>query len=124
MNLNLLVDLSYDELPTEAKQYVDRLVFKTSKKPFASKILKGLHDTVIKSDDIDVLLSSAFIDADSDREVGCFWHFKVAIFQFIFSTLTGVAIPKLLKKNYCLFLQSLVIASSYSVRSDDDKSSL
>jgi hypothetical protein len=124
MNLNLLVDLSYDELPTKAKQYVDRLVFKTSKKPFASKILKGLHDTAIKSDDIDVLLSSAFIDADSDREVRCFWRFKVAIFQFIFSILTGVAIPKLLKENYCLFLQSLVIASSYSVRSDDDKSSL
>jgi hypothetical protein len=109
MNLNLLVDLSYDELPTEAKQYIKHLI--KTKKPFVSTVLKNFHDIAIKTDDIDVLLSSAFIDADSDRKVGCFWRFKTAIFRFIFSILTGVAIPNLLKKNYCLFLQSLVIAS-------------
>jgi hypothetical protein len=122
MNLNLLVDLSYDELPTEARRYIKHLI--KTKKPFVSTILKDFHDIAIKTDDIDVLLSGAFIDADSDRKVGCFWRFKIAIFQFIFSILTGVAIPRLLKENYCLFLQSLVIASSYSVKSGDDKSSL
>jgi hypothetical protein len=100
-------------LPNEAKQYVDRLALKTSKKPFASKILEGVYESVIKADDNDIecLLSSAFIDADSDRKVGCFWYLKIKIFLFIYSLLTGVAIPNLVKKNYCLFLQSLVIAS-------------
>jgi hypothetical protein len=115
LTYRVLINLSYAELPTEAKQYVDRLVknTKTLKKPFASKILEGVYESVIKADgnDIECLLSSAFIDADSNRKVGCFWRFKTAIFQFIFSILTGVAIPKLLKENYCLFLQSLVIAS-------------
>jgi hypothetical protein len=124
LTYRVLINLSYAELPNEAKQYVDRLV--KQKKPFASKILEGVYENVIKADDNDIecLLSGAFIDADSDRKVGCFWRFKTAIFQFIFSILTGVAIPNLFKKNYCLFLQSLVIASSYSVKSDDDKSSL
>jgi hypothetical protein len=124
LTYRVLINLSYAELPNEAKQYVDRLV--EQKKPFASKILEGVYENVIKADDNDIecLLSGAFIDADSDRKVGCFWRFKTAIFQFIFSILTGVAIPNLFKKNYCLFLQSLVIASSYSVKSDDDKSSL
>jgi hypothetical protein len=119
----VLINLSYAELPTEAKQYVDRLVLKTSKNPFTSKLLEGVYESVIKADDNDIecLLSSAFIDADSNRKVGCFWYLKIKIFQFIFSILTGVAIPKLLKENYCLFLHSLVIASSYSVKSDDDK---
>jgi hypothetical protein len=124
LTYRVLINLSYAELPNEAKQYVDRLV--KQKKPFASKILEGVYENVIKADDNDIecLLSGAFIDADSDRKVGCFWRFKTAIFQFIFSILTGVAIPNLFKKNYCLFLQSLVIASNYSVKSDDDKSSL
>ena len=77
-------------------------------------MLEGIYENVIKADDNDIeclLLSGAFIDADSNRKVGCFWRFKTAIFQFIFSILTGVAIPNLFKKNYCLFLQSLVIAS-------------
>jgi hypothetical protein len=115
LTYRVLINLSYAKLPTEAKQYVDRLVknTKTSTKPFASKILEGVYESVIKADDNDIecLLSGAFIDADSDRKVGCFWRFKTAIFQFIFSILTGVAIPNLFKKNYCLFLQSLVIAS-------------
>ena len=113
LTYRVLINLSYAELPTEAKQYVDRLVLKTSKNPFASKLLEGVYESVIKADDNDIecLLSSAFIDADSDRKVGCFWRFKAAIFQFIFSILTGVAIPNLFKENYCLFLQSLVIAS-------------
>lgn len=111
LTYRVLINLSYAELPTEAKQYVDRLV--KQKKTFASKMLEGIYENVIKADDNDIecLLSSAFIDADSNRKVGCFWRFKTAIFQFIFSILTGVAIPNLLKKNYCLFLQSLVIAS-------------
>ena len=113
LTYRVLINSSYAELPNEAKQYVDRLVLKTSKNPFTSKMLEGVYESAIKADDneIECLLSGAFIDADSDRKVGCFWHFKIAIFQFIFSILTGVAIPKLLKKNYCLFLQSLVIAS-------------
>jgi hypothetical protein len=114
LTYRVLINLSYAELPTEAKQYVDRLVLETSKEPFASKILEGVYENVIKADDNDIeclLLSGAFIDADSNRKVGCFWRFKTAIFQFIFSILTGVAIPNLFKKNYCLFLQSLVIAS-------------
>ena len=123
LTYRVLINLSYAELPTEAKQYVDRLVLKTSKNPFTSKLLEGVYESVIKADDNDIecLLSSAFIDADSNRKVGCFWYLKIKIFQFIFSILTGVAIPKLLKENYCLFLHSLVIASSYSVKSDDDK---
>ena len=115
LTYRVLINLSYAELPTEAKQYIDRLVknTKTSKKPFASKILEGVYESVIKADDNDIecLLSGAFIDADSDRKVGCFWYLKIKIFLFICSLLTGVAIPNLLKKNYCLFLQSLVIAS-------------
>jgi hypothetical protein len=113
LTYRVLINLSYAELPTEAKQYVDRLVLKTSKNPFTSKLLEGVYESVIKADDNDIecLLSSAFIDADSNRKVGCFWYLKIKIFQFIFSILTGVAIPNLFKKNYCLFLQSLVIAS-------------
>jgi hypothetical protein len=113
LTYRVLINLSYAELPTEAKQYVDRLVLKASKNPFTSKLLEGVYESVIKADDNDIecLLSSAFIDADSNRKVGCFWYLKIKIFQFIFSILTGVAIPNLFKKNYCLFLQSLVIAS-------------
>ena len=109
----ILIDLSYDELPREAKHYVNRLVNKASKNPFVSKILEGFYDSAIKADDNDIerLLSGAFIDADQSRKVGCFWYLKTKIFLFIYSLLTGVAIPKLLKKDYCLFLQSLVIAS-------------
>jgi hypothetical protein len=123
LTYRVLINLSYAELPTEAKQYVDCLVLKTSKNPFTSKLLEGVYESVIKADDNDIecLLSGAFINADSNRKVGCFWYLKIKIFQFIFSILTGVAIPKLLKENYCLFLHSLVIASSYSVKSDDDK---
>ena len=113
----ILIDLSYDKLPKEAKHYVNRLVNKASKKPFVSTVLKGFYNSAIESGDIDVLLSGAFIDADQNREVGCFWYLKTKIFLFLFSLLTGVAIPKLLKKNFCLFLQSLVIAS-YFVEED------
>lgn len=114
----ILIDSSYDELPNEAKQYVNCLVSKTSKKSFASKILKrfleGIHNGAIEASDDDIasLLSGAFIDADQNRKVGC-WHLKTKILLFLFSLLTGVAIPKLLKKNFCLFLQSVVIASSF-----------
>jgi hypothetical protein len=109
----ILIDSSYDELPREAEHYVNRLVTKASRKPFVSIVLKGFYDSSIKADDNDIecLLSSAFIDADQNRKVGCFWYLKTKIFLFIYSLLTGVAIPNLLKKNYCLFLQSLVIAS-------------
>jgi hypothetical protein len=111
LTCRVLINLSYAELPTEAKQYVDRLV--KQKNPFASKILEGVYESVIEADDNDIecLLSDAFIDADSDRKVGCFWYLKTKIFLFVCSLLTGVAVPNLLKKNYCLFLQSLVIAS-------------
>ena len=107
----ILIDLSYDELPSEAKHYVNRLVNRASKKPFVSTVLKGFYDGAIETDDIECLLSGAFIDADLFREVGCFWYLKTRIFLFLSSLLTGVAIPKLLKQNYCLFLQSLVVAS-------------
>jgi hypothetical protein len=36
----ILIDSSYDELPIEAKHYVNRLVTKVSKKPFVLSILK------------------------------------------------------------------------------------
>lgn len=107
----ILIDSSYDELPSEAKHYVNHLVNKASKNPFVSTVLKGCNDIAIKTDDIECLLSGAFIDADQNRKVRCFWYLKIKIFLFVFSLLTGVAIPNLLKKNYCLFLQSLVIAS-------------
>ena len=106
----ILIDLSYDELPREAKHYVNRLV-KVSKKPFVLSILKGFHSSAIKSNNVDVLLSGAFIDSDPFEKAGCFWYLKIKIFLFIYSLLTGVTIPKLLKENFCLFLQSLVIAS-------------
>jgi hypothetical protein len=107
----ILIDSSYDELPIEAKHYVNRLVTKVSKKPFVLSILKGFHSSAIKSNNVDVLLSGAFIDSDPFEKAGCFWYLKIKIFLFIYSLLTGVTIPKLLKKNFCLFLQSLVIAS-------------
>ena len=109
----ILINLSYDELPSEAKHYVNRLVTKTSKKPFVLSILKGFHNSAIKSNDVNVLLSGAFIDSDPFKRAGCFWYLKIKIFLFLFSLLTGVAIPKVLKQNYCLFLQSLVIASYF-----------
>ena len=109
----ILIDSSYDELPREAKHYVNRLVNGTSRKPLVSKILEGVHESAIKSnnDNIECLLGGAFINADQSRKVGCLWHFKTSISLLVFSLLTGVVIPKLLKQNYCLFLQSLVIAS-------------
>lgn len=109
----ILIDLSYDELPKEAKHYVNRLATRASKKPFVSKILKELHDIAIKADDIECLLSGAFIDSDTNKRAGCSWYLKTEIFLFVLSTLTGVTIPKLLKKNFCLLLQSLVIASYF-----------
>lgn len=109
----ILINLSYDELPNEAKHYVNRLVTKVSKKPFVLSILKGFHNSAIKSNDVNVLLSGAFIDSDPFKRAGCFWYLKIKIFLFLFSLLTGVAIPKVLKQNYCLFLQSLVIASYF-----------
>lgn len=111
----ILIDSSYDKLPSEAKHYVNRLVTKASKKPFVSAVLKGFYDAATKADDddINVLLSGAFIDSDPFEKVGCFWYLKIKMFLFLYSLLTGVAIPKLLKENYSLFLQSLVIASYF-----------
>ena len=120
MNIKLqhrvLINLSYDGLPKEAKHYVNCLALEASKKPVASKILEGVYESAIEAndDDIESLLSGAFIDADQSRKVGCFWYLKIKIFLFLFSLLTGIAIPKLLKKNFCLFLQSVVIASYYT----------
>ena len=109
----ILINLSYDELPNEAKHYVNCLVTKVSKKPFVLSILKGFHNSAIKSNDVNVLLNGAFIDSDPFKRAGCFWYLKIKIFLFLFSLLTGVAIPRPLKENYCLFLQSLVIASYF-----------
>jgi len=109
----ILIDLSYDELPKEAKHYVNRLATRASKKPFVSTVLKGFYDGAIETGGIDVLLSGAFIDADLFREGGCFWYLKTRIFLFLYSLLTGVVIPRILKENYCLLLQSLVIASYF-----------
>ena len=36
----ILIDLSYDELPKEAKHFVERLVTRASKKPFVLTVLK------------------------------------------------------------------------------------
>ena len=110
----ILINSSYDELPQEANHYVNRLVTKASKNPFVSKILEGWNDIAIKTDDIECLLSGAFIDSDLNRRSGCSWYLKTEIFLFVLSTLTGVTIPKLLKKNFCLLLQSLVIASYFA----------
>ena len=116
----ILIDSSYDELPNEAKQYVNCLVSKASKKNASSRILKaflkGFNRGAVKADDDSIasLLSGAFIDVDL-REAGCLWYFRANIFLFVFSLLTGVATPKLLKDNFCLFLQSLVIASNFVV---------
>lgn len=109
----ILIDLSYDELPKEAKHFVERLVTRASKKPFVLTVLKEWNDIAIKTDDIECFLSGAFIDSDLNRRVGYFWYLKTKIFLFAFSLLTGVSIPELLKKNFCLFLQSLVIASYF-----------
>ena len=109
----ILIDSSYDELPSVAKHYVNRLVNKASKSPFVSAVLKGFYDSAIKADDNDIecLLSGAFIDSDPFEKAGCFWYLKIKIFLFIYSLLTGVTIPKLLKENFCLFLRSVVIVS-------------
>lgn len=109
----ILIDSSYDELPKEAKHYVNRLVTKVSKKPFVLSILKGFHNSAIKSNDVNVLLSGAFIDSDPFKRAGCFWYLKIKIFLFLFSLLTGAVIPEILKENFCLFLRSLVIASYF-----------
>ena len=109
----MLIDLSYDELPREAQHYVNHLVTKVSKKPFVLSMLKGFHNSAIKSNNVNVLLIGAFIDSDSFKRAGCFWYLKIKIFLFLFLLLTGVAIPQLLKKNYYLFLQSFVIASYF-----------
>lgn len=117
LTYRVLINLSYDELPREAKHYVNRLVNKASKNTFVSKMLKGFYDSAIKIGDIEHLLSGAFIEAVLNKKAGCFWYLKTKILLVVFSLLTGVAIPRLLKQNYCLFLQSLVIAS-YFVEED------
>ena len=71
-------------------------------------MLKGFYNGAIEADDIDVLLSSAFIDADPFREIGCFWYLKTRIFLFLSSLLTGAVVPRLLKENYGL-LYSLLL---------------
>jgi hypothetical protein len=107
----ILIDSSYDEIPREAKHYVNRLVNKASKKPFVSTVLKGCSDVAIKTDDIECLLIGAIAEFDLNRRIGRFLYLKIKIFMLVFSLLTGATIPKLLKKDYCLFLQSVVIAS-------------
>ena len=107
----ILINSSYDELPREAKYYVNRLITKASKKPFVSKILKGFYDSAIKICDIEHLLSGVFIEAVLNKRAGCFWYLKAKILLVVFSLLTGASIPKLLRKNFCLFIQSLIIAS-------------
>ena len=71
-------------------------------------MLKGFYNGAIETGDIDVLLSSAFIDADPFREVGCFWYLKTRIFLFLSSLLTSAVVPRLLKENYGL-LYSLLL---------------
>ena len=107
----ILIDLSYNELPKEAQNYVNLLVTRASKNPFVSTVLKGFYNDAFEAGDIDVLLSSAFIDADLFREVGCFWYLKTRIFLFLSSLLTSAVVPRLLKENYGLFIQSLIIVS-------------
>ena len=109
----ILINSSYNELPEEAQHYVNRLVTRASKNLFVPKILEGWNDIAIETDDIECLLSGAFIDADQNRKVGCFWYLKTRIFLFIYSQLTGVVIPKPIKENYSLFLRSLFIASYF-----------
>lgn len=99
----ILINLSYDKLPSEAKHYVNRLVTKTSKKPFVLSILKGFHNSAIKSNDVNVLLSGAFIDSDPFERAGCFWYLKITIFLFLFSMLTGIAIPSFSNKTIVFF---------------------
>ena len=74
-------------------------------------MLKGFYNDAFEAGDIDVLLSSTFTDADLFREVGCFWYLKTRIFLFLSSLLTSAVVPRLLKENYGLFIQSLIIAS-------------
>ena len=107
----ILINSSYNKLPKKAKHYVNRLVNKASKKPFVSTVLKGFYNDAFEAGDIDVLLSSTFTDADLFREVGCFWYLKTRIFLFLSSLLTSAVVPRLLKENYGLFIQSLIIAS-------------
>ena len=113
LTYRILINSSYDELPEEAQHYVNRLATKASKNPFVSTVLEGFYNSAIEAGDIDVLLSSAFIDADPFpfREIGCFWYLKTRIFLFLSSLLTGAVVPRLLKENYGLFIQSLIIAS-------------
>lgn len=106
----------YDSLPTEAKQYVDALVLE-AKQNSKSKYLEQFYKDAIKDNVMDTFVQLKYNDANGTKKD---WISFVAFkaWLFIVTFLTGVSIPKQLKRNPNLFMISLSIASNFVVEGD------
>jgi hypothetical protein len=109
----ILVRKQYDSLPIEAKQYVDALVLEAKQNP-KSKYLEIFYKNSTRDNVIDTFLELKYNNAnDTKIDWISFVAFKIWLFAGRF--LTGVFIPKQLKKNANLFMLSITIASSFVV---------
>jgi hypothetical protein len=106
----------YDRLPIEAKQYVDALVLENPK----SKYLEQFYKAAIKDNVMDTYVQLKYNDANNANDVKKDWISFVAFKIWLFAGrfLTGVSIPKQLKKNPNLFMLSITIASNFVVEGD------
>lgn len=112
----MLVRKQYDSLPIEAKQYVNDLVNEAKQNP-KSKYLEIFYKAAIKDNVMDTFVQLKYNDANSAKKD---WILFVAFkfWLFVVTFLTGVSIPKQLKKNANLFMLSIAIASNFVVEGD------
>lgn len=112
----ILVREQYDRLSVEVKQYVDALVLEAKQNP-KSKYLEHFYRDAIKSNVMNTFVQLKYNDAnDTKKDWILFVTFKAWLFVVTF--LTGVSIPKQLKKDANLFMLSIAIASNFVVEGD------
>lgn len=112
----ILVREQYDRLSVEVKQYVDALVLEAKQNP-KLKYLEHFYKAAIKDNVMDTFVQLKYNDAnDTKKDWILFVTFKAWLFVVTF--LTGVSIPKQLKKDANLFMLSVAIASNFVVEGD------
>jgi hypothetical protein len=104
-------------LPDEAKKYVNDLVNEARQNP-KSTVLKNFYDKTIKNGKMDLLLSNI---QNPIKKRNWLDQLKFNIAASMFLIVTGISIPKCLRKNHNLFMLSVAIASNFLVEGSSDE---